>query len=105
MENKYVDNDVFKYNISLRRDFAYDEITIYTKPFPDPIFITEDDFENECQRQEDLVKDRYFTKEKIEVLKKEFIKKIQECENPFNIYCVDRDGGYNITEDQLFNLD
>ena len=73
--------------------------------FPDLIFINEDDFEKECQRQENLVQERYFTQQKIDELKLKFIQKIQECKNPFNIYCVDRDGGYNITEEQLFNLD
>lgn len=105
MEKEYVDNDVFKYNISLRRDFAYDEITIYTKPFPNPIFINEDDFEKECQRQENLVQEKYFTQQKIDELKLKLIQRIQECKNPFYIVCVDRDGGYNVTEDQLFNLD
>lgn len=105
MEKEYVDNDVFKYNISLRRDFAYDEITIYTKPFPNPIFINEDDFEKECQRQENLVQEKYFTQQKIDELKLKLIQRIQECKNPFYIACVDRDGGYNVTEDQLFNLD
>ena len=37
--------------------------------------------------------------------KQELIKKIQECDNPFYIFCSDRDGGYNVTEDKLFNLD
>lgn len=105
MEKKYVDNDVFRYRISLKSDFINENITVYTKPFPDPIFINEDDFEKKCQRQEDLVQEKFFTQQKIDELKLKFIQRIQECENPFNICCVDRDAGYNVTEDQLFNLD
>ena len=35
----------------------------------------------------------------------QFIKMIEETENPFNIYCYDEDRDYNITENKLFNLD
>lgn len=105
MEKKYVDNDVFRYRVSLKGDFIDKNITIYTKPFPDPIFINEDDFENEYKRQEDLIQEKYFTQEKIDELKQIFIKRIQESKCPFDIYCVDRDGGYNVTEDQLFDVE
>ena len=104
-QSQYVDNDVWKYRVSLKCGFEDKDVVVYTKRFPDPIFINEDDFEKECERRENLVKDKYFTKEKIEELKQEFINRIQECENPFNICCVDTDGGYNVTEDQLFNLE
>lgn len=108
MEKKYVDNDVFKYNISLRRDFAYDEITIYTKPFPDfPLgkYESDEQVQKFYDSQEDLVQERYFTQQKIDELKLKLIQKIQECKNPFYICCIDRDGGYNVTEEQLFKLD
>ena len=55
--------------------------------------------------QEDLVQEKYFTQKKIDELKLKLIQKIQECKNPFNICCVDKDGGYNVTKEQLFNLD
>ena len=107
----YVDNDVWKYRIELNWDINSIEKTIYTKPFPDyydiPIekrmkYQTSEKYFDE---QEEIVKEKYFTKERIEELKQLFIKKIQESENPFNICCVDMDGGYNVTEDELFNLD
>ena len=104
----YVENDVFKFRISLKREFEDEDITIYTKPFPDfPIgeYKSEEQVQEFYDKQEDLVQARYFTKEKIEELKKEFIKRIQECENPFYICCVDKDGGYNVTKDQLFDID
>lgn len=37
------------------------------------------------------VQKAHFSKEKIEELKKVIIEKIQNSENPFDIYCVDRD--------------
>ena len=101
----YVDNDVWKYRVSLKYGFDDKCVTIYTKPFHDPVFINEDGYGSECKRRENLVQERYFTKERIEELKKEFIKRIQECENPFDIYCIDKDGGYNVTENELFNID
>jgi len=108
-ENKYVDNDVFQFRITLKDEFKNDEITVYTKPFHDlPLLgkeTTEEDWYKEYNKQEDLVQEKYFTQQKIDELKLKLIQKIQECKNPFNIYCVDRDGGYNVTEDQLFSLD
>lgn len=98
---------MFKYRVSLISDFTDEDITIYTKPFPDyPLDIKSDE---QAQKfyddQEDLVQERYFTQQKIDELKLKLIQKIQECKNPFYICCVDRDGGYNLTEDQLFDLE
>lgn len=102
---KYVDNDVFKYSVRLKNDYLYE--TVYTKPFPEPPIGTATDEERHelHDRQENLVLEKYFTKEKIEVLKLKFIKEIIESENPFDIYCIDRDGGYFVTEDMLFNVE
>lgn len=105
MNKKYVDNDVFIFKCTLKCDVHEIEIPIYIKPFPDIIFRDELDFIEEMNRQENLVQEKYFTQEKIDELKLKLIQKIQECKNPFNICCVDRDGGYNVTEDQIFNLD
>lgn len=102
---EYVDNDVWKYRVTLKSELEDKTIVVYTKPFPNPIFVDENEYDQECKRREDLVQERYFTKEKIEEIKQEFIKRIQESDNPFDIYCVDTDGGYNVTEDELFNLD
>ena len=109
MNKEYVDNDVFRFRISLKGELELDNITVYTKPFPDlPLLgksCTEEEWYKEYDKQEDLVQDKYFTQQKIDELKLKLIQKIQECKNPFNIFCVDRDGGYNVTEDQLFNLE
>ena len=104
----FVDNDVFKFRISLNRDFTDEEITIYTKSFSD-FHIGEYKSEGLVQKfydaQEDLVQEKYFTQKKIDELKLKLIQKIQECKNPFYIYCVDMDVGYNVTKEQLFNID
>lgn len=107
-KTNYVDNDIFKFRISLDREFTDDEITIYTKPFPDfPIgeYKSEEQVQEFYDKQEDLVQKKYFTQKKIDELKLKFIQRIQECKNPFNICCADKDGGYNVTKEQLFNLD
>ena len=99
MNKEYVDNDVFRFRISLKSELELDDITVYTKPFPDLLLLGKE------ATEEDLVQEKYFTQQKIDELKLKLIQKIQECKDPFNICCVDRDGGYNVTEDQLFNLD
>lgn len=94
---KYVDNNVFKFRCALKWFLVEDDITVYTKPFPDDV--------NEIDKQTSLVLEKYFTKEKIDELKQMFIQRIQECENPLDIVCVDWDGGYEVTEDKLFNVE
>ena len=99
----YVPNDVFVYRVSLIDDTT--EITIYTNPFPDLSYASDEMCALECERREQLVKEKYFTKECIEELKERLIQKIRESDNPFSISCVDTDGGYNVTADQIFNIE
>lgn len=111
MENKkYVPNDVWKFSISLKDTDIYK--SVYTKPLPDfYVDLTEKerskykDSNEYFNKQEDLVQEKYFTSERIQEYKDIFCKQIQESENPFYICCIDTDGGYNVTEDQLFNLE
>ena len=102
MNKKYVPNDVFRFRISLKEDSV--ERTVYTKPFPEIEKETEDDFYDEMRNQELLVQKKYFTKERIEELKEELIRKIRESDNPFEIFCVDTDSGYNVTQEELFDI-
>ena len=102
----YVPNDVFQFRLNLKRDLGEFEIPIYVKPFPEP---WDKDY-NESkyvspEDQEQVVQNKYFTQRKIDELKLKLIQRIQECKNPFDIFCYDTDGGYNVTKDQLFNLE
>ena len=99
---KFVDNDVFRFRISLVDDSI--EETVYTKPLPDIEANSNVECFDAVMEQINFIEKKYFTKDKIEELKEIFIKKIRESENPFDISCVDMDGGYNITEDQLFDI-
>ena len=90
----HIENDVYKYRICFEK---YKEISVFVKSVSNLL-------EGNLKREQ-FVKEKYFTKEKINELKKEFIKMIEESENPFNIYCYDEDKGYNITENEIFNLD
>lgn len=104
-EKKYVPNDVFKYRLSLKTEIDSQYITVYTKPFPNPWDKNYDESKAlNLDEQEDLVQEKYFNKERIAELKQKLIEKIMAEENPFDIYCVDTDGGYNVTEDQLFKF-
>jgi hypothetical protein len=80
------------------------EETVYTKPLPDIVANHNVEYFDAIKEKINFVEKKYFTKDKIEELKEIFIRKIRESENPFNIYCVDKDGGYNVTEDQLFDI-
>ena len=108
-EKEYVDNDVWVYRIELKENGI--QKTIYTKSFPEYYRLSEtekdkyEDSYNYWDQIEKTVKEKYFTKERIQEYKDYFCKLIQESDNPFNIVCIDQDGGYNVTEDQLFNID
>ena len=56
------------------------------------------------EEKEVLVQEKYFTKEKIDELKQQLVEKIMSEENPFDISCVDVDGGYLVTEKELFKI-
>jgi len=101
----YVPNDVFKFRLTLKRGLDDLEFSVYVKPFPEDIECDDESLENQSYQQEKLVKEKYFTQKRIDELKLKFIQRIQECKNPFDIFCYDTDGGYNVTADQLFNLD
>jgi hypothetical protein len=101
-KKKYVPNDVFKYRVSL--DFGID-INVYVRPFPKPW--DKDYSETESMSLEDkenLIQEKYFTKERIDGLKQKLIEKIVSEENPFEIQCVDYDGDYKVTEEQIFKF-
>ena len=105
-EKKFVDNDVFKYRIDLKWDLFLDDISVYVKPFPQPWHKDYDPSKDtlSLEEKEDLVQEKYFTQERIDELKKKLVDKIMAEENPFHISCVDVDGGYNVTEEQLFKF-
>ena len=98
IDKKYVPNEVYKFRCTLKYDLCNADETVYIKPLPEHLDNLSLD---EC---EDLVMEKYFTQDKIDALKDKLIKMIKESKNPFNIHCIDVDGGYNVTEDELFNL-
>ena len=98
----FVPNDVFKYRVSLR---WADDISVYVKPFPKPW--DEGYKEEEALSLEDkkrIVREKYFSADRIEELKRKVIEAIMEEDNPFDIYCTDTDSGYLVTEEQLFEI-
>ena len=100
--NEYVHNDVFKYQLTLS---FRQEVSVYTKPFVRPEYLSIRDRIAFDEGLEDYVRDKYFTKEVIEKLKEELIAYIKQKDNPFNIECIDTDGDYMVTEEQLLNVD
>lgn len=100
-EKKYVENDVFKFKCALRGYIAVFDVTVFTKPFDNDNGLSLTGW----GENEKLVQKKYFTPERINELKLKLIQKIQECKTPFDIYCTDIDGGYNVTEDELFDLE
>ena len=105
MKEPFVDNDVWKFRLYLKESVSLPEIIVYTKPFPNP---WDKDYDERTalslEEKEDLVQEKYFTKEKIDELKQQLVDKIMSEENPFDISCVDVDGGYLVTEKELFKI-
>ena len=69
-------NEVFRFKVKLHENSI--EIPVKYSFDSDYIFV-----------KESIVARNYFTKEKIEEIKKEFIRRIEESEFPFEIHCVD----------------
>lgn len=89
-----VDNDVYKFRLYPKVDYL--EVSVYTRP----------DAISPALDKEVVVKNRYFTEDRLEDLKAELIRQISElpAKELFAILCVDLDGGYNITEEQIFEI-
>lgn len=106
MEKKYADCELYAFRASLNYEFDNIEVDVYVKPFS--LDVKESNFEppffDVLEEKEEFVKKRYFTQERINELKQQLIKKIQECENPFNISCIDRDE-YRVREELIFKLE
>lgn len=98
---EFVDNDVYKFRLSIYLDEL--DIIVYTKPFKPRFWF--DDWEEKCNELEKLVQEKYFTKERVEEIKKDICKKIMSGEIPIDITLQDTDSGYNVTEDMLFDLE
>jgi hypothetical protein len=98
-------NHVFKYTIHLKGDIRLPDERIYTNiDFSDRVEKQNPDIKDSWElmrKTEDEIESIYFTKEKIDQLKKELCKRIMEDPNPFNISCTDWDGGYEVDESQL----
>ena len=95
-KKKEVPNEVFIYDLYLKQDFCVTRKTVYTKPF---------EGNKPLGDRNGKVIGSYFTKERIKELKQELIQKIKYCDNPFIISLADHDGGYNVSEEQLFNVE
>jgi hypothetical protein len=98
-------NHVFKYTIHLKGDIRLPDERIYTNiDFCDRVEKQNPDIKDSWElmrKTEDEIESIYFTKEKIDQLKKELCKRIMEDPNPFNISCTDWDGGYEVDESEL----
>ena len=103
-EKKYVPNDVWKFSVVIDDSIADRYVCVYTNPIPPDEQRLVNDLMWTPDPRENLVKEKYFTQERIDEMKRELIKRIEECENPFIINCVDKDGNYNVTEEQLLKL-
>lgn len=57
--------------------------------------------ESTLNNAEEFVKQKYFTKERIEELKRKMCEQIMSCDNPFDISCLDYDGDYVVEESDL----
>ena len=94
-------NRIRCYRFSIRPSFDVLELTrsVYTEPFD--YDYDSDHYDN---RDEIAVEKAYFTKETIEALKKELIKRIEDSENPFYIGCVDYDEYDDVTDEELLSV-
>lgn len=99
MSRKTEYTDVYKFNIVPDADICTMYERVYVKPFDIP-----GSDETHIDPREEIVKRKYFTKERIDELKQELIKRIQECNNPFTIYCSDFDAYAVSTDNEIIEV-
>ena len=87
-QKNYVPNNVFKFRVN--SDIYLPPIYVYTEPHIN---------------DEKQVQAAYFTKEKLNEIKEQLIDYIRNSPTiPFDIYCVDADSNYNVTEEEIFKI-
>lgn len=99
MSRKTEYTDVYKFNIVPDTNICTMSERVYVKPFDIP-----GSDETHIDPREEIVKRKYFTKERIDKLKQELIRRIQECNNPFTIYCSDFDSYSVSTDNEIIEL-
>ena len=99
-EKEYVPNKVYGFRISVLDDFT---INVPVDPYIAEKYIDYNEKGGKWSDAEEVQR-QYFTKERIEELKENFINRFMAIENPFTISCFDVDGDWNYTKDDLFDL-
>ena len=87
---------VYKFSINPDIDLLSMYKWVYVKPFH---IDEEDDETYHPDPREDMVKNAYFTQERIDELKRELIRRIEESNCPFTIFCSDYDE-YSVSNDK-----
>lgn len=88
--------NVFTFHAYLKNAFI--EVPIYTNI---DFFGNDERVNKEALNAEEFVEQKYFTKERIEELKRKMCEQIMSCDNPFDISCLDYDGDYVVEESDL----
>lgn len=92
---------VYKFNITPDIDLLSMSEWVYVKPFH---VEEEDDETYHPDPGEDMVKDAYFTQERIDELKRELIRRIEESNCPFTIICSDYDEYYVSNDKEILEI-
>ena len=104
MKDGYVDAEKHEFSIDL---FPFEMTNLRIPVYVKPLEYTIEEFKEKGDKLFDdwdnKVKEKYFTKERIDELKELFIKRIRETENPFHIAEVDGDR-FDVPEELIFNL-
>ena len=92
----------YTFSIAPKSSVVNQYITVHVKPFTVGTEQGDDEVWSPDPR-EAIVQDAYFTPERIAELKRELIKRIEETDNPFAIWCSDYDE-YEVDKDKIFEM-
>ena len=92
---------VYKFSINPNMNILSMSERVYVKPFH---IEEEDDETYHPDPREDMVKEAYFTQEKIDDLKRELIRRIEESNCPFTIICNDYDEYYVSNDKEILEI-
>ena len=98
MKGDRVDAAAFTFGVVPKDSVIRQYVTVHVKPFEERL-----DDDGWSDPREQIVQKAYFTPERIEELKRELIRRIEESDNPFCIWCSDSDS-YEVDKNQIFRL-